>query len=59
MNEDIKSNHEEGYCELCSSKLCSNCGKCCHCSKCDCKTCHPNEADNEPLIKEAALINEI
>lgn len=48
MNEDIKMNHEEGYCESCSNKLCSNCGKCCGCGFCDCDKCHPKEADNKP-----------
>lgn len=52
MNEDVKMNHEEGFCEECGAKLCSNCGKCCHCGKCDCVHCHPHEEENPPKVEE-------
>ena len=48
MDEDIKSNKVEGFCEECGAKLCSNCGKCCKCGTCNCNVCHPEEKDNEP-----------
>ena len=48
MDEDKKANKEEGYCEECPRRLCSNCGKCCGCGGCDCEACHPKEEDNKP-----------
>ena len=52
MNEDVKANCEEGFCEECGSKLCPNCGKCCKCGKCDCQRCHPAEEENVPKVEE-------
>lgn len=52
MDKDLKSNKSEDYCEVCDGHLCSNCGKCCHCGKCDCDKCHPKEEDNEPGVEE-------
>ena len=52
MNKDLKANKSEDYCEVCGEHLCSNCGKCCHCGKCNCDKCHPKEKDNEPEVDE-------
>ena len=52
MLNDKKTSTEEGTCPECGEPLCENCGKCCHCGKCDCNHCHPKEEDNEPEVKE-------
>jgi hypothetical protein len=52
MNEDMKANKSEGYCDNCGEPLCKNCGNCCDCKSCICSVCHPKEKDNEPEVKE-------
>jgi len=55
MNEDIKSNKKEGFCDECGHHLCDNCGKCCHCGKCKCESCHPKEEGGELEVEEEVV----